>query len=73
MVAAAPKQGILSPLVAGSLLAAFVVLIGLGGWLTKYTAIYRLVPIGDSPEVLRARSRDVMKAVGYNEVPVDYA
>src|SRR5882724_10074333 len=73
MVAAAPKQGILAPLVAGSLLAAFVLLLGLGSWLTKYTAIYRLAPLGDSPEVLRARARDVVKSLGYSEAPVDYA
>ena len=73
MVAAAPKQGILSPLVAGSLLAAFVLLLGLGSWLTKYTAIYRLAPLGDSPEVLRARARDVVKSLGYSVAPVDYA
>jgi len=73
MVAAAPKQGILSPLVAGSLLAAFVLLVGLGSWLTKYTALYRLTPLGDSPEVLRARARDVVKDLGYSDAPADYA
>lgn len=73
MVAAAPKHGILTPVVAGSLLAGFLVLLGLGSWLTKYTAIYRLAPLGDSPEVLRARSRDVVKSLGYTEPPVDYA
>jgi predicted Ser/Thr protein kinase len=73
MVAAAPKHGILSPVVAGSLLAAFLLFAGLGSWLTKYTAIYRLAPLGDSPEVLRARARDVVKSLGYSEAPVDYA
>ncbi len=73
MVAAAPKQGILSPAVAGSLLAAFLLLLGVGSWLTRYTAVYRLAPFGDSPEVLRARARDVMNSLGYTEPPVDYA
>src|SRR5215213_1841402 len=73
MVAAAPKHGILSPHVAGGLLAAFLLLLGLGSWLTKYTAIYRLSPLGDSPEVLRARARDLVKSLGYSEPPVDYA
>src|SRR5918993_364235 len=50
MVAAAPKHGILAPHVAGGLLAAFLVLLALGSWLTKYTAVYRLAPLGDSPE-----------------------
>jgi serine/threonine-protein kinase len=73
MVAAAPKHGILSPAVAGSLLVGFLLLLGLGSWLTKYTAVYRLAPLGESPEVLRARARDVVKSLGYNEAPVDYA
>jgi tRNA A-37 threonylcarbamoyl transferase component Bud32 len=73
MVAAAPKHGILSPVVAGSLLAGFLLLLALGSWLTKYTAIYRLASLGDSPEVLRARARDVVKNLGYSEAPVDYA
>jgi predicted Ser/Thr protein kinase len=73
MVAAAPKHGILSPVVAGGLLAAFVLLLGFGSWLTKYTAVYRLAPLGDSPEVLRARARDVVKSLGYSDAPVDYA
>jgi serine/threonine-protein kinase len=73
MVAAAPKQGILSPVMAGSLLAVFLLLVGLGSWLSKYTAIYRLSPLGDSPEVLRSRARDVVKDLGYSEAPADYA
>lgn len=75
MVAAAPKQGILSPAVAGGLFAAFVLLLALTAWLTKYTAPYRLSPTGDSPEVLRARARDVIKDLGYAsaEPPADYA
>src|SRR5438309_5474665 len=63
MVAAAPKEGALSPLVAGSLLAAFVLLLGLGSWRTKYTAIYGLALVGDTPEVLRARARDVVESL----------
>ena len=73
MVAAAPKQGILSPAVAGGLFAAVVLLLALTCWLTKYTAAYRLSPMGDSPEVLRARARDVIKDLGYAEPATDYA
>src|SRR6201988_4666939 len=67
MVAAAPKHGIVRPVVAGSLLVAYVVLLGLGSWLTKYFAIYRLAPLGDSPEGLRARARDIVKGLGYSQ------
>jgi predicted Ser/Thr protein kinase len=73
MVAAAPTQGLLSPFIAGVLVLAFAVLMALGSWLTKYTAIYRMAPLGDSPEVLRARARDVVKAFGYSTSPADYA
>ena len=73
MVAAAPKQGILSPAIAGGLFAAVVGLLALTCWLTKYTQAYRLTPMGDSPEVLRARARDVIKDLGYAEPAVDYA
>ena len=34
-------------------------------WLTKYTAIYRMTPLNESPEVLRAQARDVIKKLGY--------
>src|SRR5688572_31313146 len=35
--------------------------------LFPYTTLFR------SPEVLRARARDVVKSLGYNEPPLDYA
>ena len=73
MVAAAPKQGILRPIIASGLFVAFVSLLALGTWLTKYTRAYRLAPMGDSPEVLRARARDVIKDFGYTTLPADYA
>ncbi|HWN09418.1 MAG TPA: serine/threonine-protein kinase [Pyrinomonadaceae bacterium] len=73
MVAAAPKQGILRPAVAGALLVSFLVLLALGIWFTKYTAVYRQAPLDESPEVLRARARDVIRKLGYPEPPLDSA
>jgi hypothetical protein len=73
MVAAAPKQGILRPAVAGGLLATFLVVLALSCWLTKYTAVYRQTRLDQSPEVLRAHARDIVKRLGYTEQPVDDA
>src|SRR6185503_2956394 len=73
MVAAAPKHGLLNPVIAVSLLLGFVAMIAVGSWLSKFVAVYRLAPIGESPEVLRARARDVVKGFGYTDTPVDYA
>ncbi|MDQ5844895.1 MAG: serine/threonine protein kinase, partial [Acidobacteriota bacterium] len=73
MVAAAPKQGILRPAVAGALFTSFLVLLAFCTWLTKYSAVYRQIPLNQSPEVLRAHARDVVKKMGYTEPPLDSA
>ncbi len=73
MVAAAPKEGVLRPAVAFALLAAFAGMLALCCWLTKYTAIYRMTPLDEPPDVLRARARDVIKKLGYPEQPLDSA
>jgi protein kinase-like protein len=73
MVAAAPKQGILRPIVAGALLASFLVMLAFTSWLTKYTAPFRMTPLDQSPEVLRAHARDVVRKLGYTEPPLDTA
>lgn len=73
MVAAAPTAGALKPAWAGALLASFVALLALCCWLTQYTAVYRLTPLDESPEALRARARDVIKRLGYTNAPLDTA
>jgi hypothetical protein len=73
MVAAAPMEGALKPVVAISLFAAFLVLLGVACWLTKYSVIYRLTPLNQSPEVLRARAHDVIRKLGYHDAPLDTA
>jgi hypothetical protein len=65
MVAAAPKQGGLKPSVAISLLAAVVVLIIAACFVSRYTALYRQVPMNKSPEVLRDRAAELVKKFGY--------
>jgi serine/threonine-protein kinase len=73
MVAAAPKRGVLKPVVAAALLLSFIALLVLCAWLTKYTAVYRITPMGDSPEVLKARAREVIRHLGYTEPANDSA
>jgi len=54
MVAAAPKEGALKLPIAAALLVSFLAVLALVVWLTKYTAVYRLTSLEQSPEVLRA-------------------
>lgn len=70
MVAAAPTEGTLRPEIGGGLLAALFVILALCCWLTKYTEVYRLTPLDNSPEVLNARARDVVKKMGYAYAPL---
>jgi hypothetical protein len=65
MVAAAPKQGALRPAVAVSLLAAVIILFGAICFLTRYTTLYRQVPLNKSPEVLRDRAAELVTKFGY--------
>jgi serine/threonine-protein kinase len=73
MVAAAPTEGVLKPAVALGLLAMFLVILGVACWITKYVMVYRLSPPNESPEVLRARARDLIKKLGYADPPLDSA
>src|SRR5205814_6665298 len=73
MVAAAPTEGALKPVIAAGLFAVFLGLLGLCCWLTKYSAVYRVTPLNQSPEVLRAHARDAISKLGYSEQPLDSA
>src|SRR2546425_3849143 len=53
LVAAAPKEGALKPAIAGALLVAFLGVMALCCWLTKYTAVFRMALLDQSPEGLR--------------------
>ncbi|HET6972430.1 MAG TPA: serine/threonine-protein kinase [Pyrinomonadaceae bacterium] len=73
MVAAAPKLGALKPAVAMSLLAAVVVLLGTICFLSRYTTLYRRVPLNKSPEVLRDRAAELVRKFGYTTPAGDSA
>ena len=73
MVAAAPTEGVLRPAVALGLMGAFIVLLVATCWITKYGALYRLAPLNQSPEVLRARAQEIIARVGYKDPVLDRA
>jgi serine/threonine-protein kinase len=67
MVAASPKKGALRPVVAVSLLAAVILVIGFLMAMSKRTFLHRMVPLDKSPEVLSERSRELVKKFGYQD------
>src|SRR5258706_476414 len=71
MVAAAPTEGILKPVVATGPFDTCIAVLALGCWLTKYTAVYRMTALDLPPEALRVRARDVIKKMGYTVPPLD--
>ena len=73
MVAAAPKQGGLKPIVAVSLLAAVVVLLIATCLLSRTTTLYQQVPLNKSTEVLKDRAAELVKKFGYTAAAADSA
>ena len=73
MVAAAPTEGALKPGIAMAIFGAFVLLLVACAWLTKYGFLYRLSPLTQSPEILRARAQEIITRVGYNDPVLDRA
>ena len=73
MVAAAPKQGSLKPLVALALLAALFVGLLLMILMAGRVALHRLVPLRKSPDALKERAGEVARKLGYDGQPVDTA
>jgi hypothetical protein len=71
MVAAAPTEGLLKPVIGISLLAVFLGLLALSCWLTKYTAIFRMTSMDLPPEALQVRAREVIRKMGYGGQPLD--
>ena len=65
MVAAAPKQGGLKPSIAIALLASVIVMMAAISFSSRWTALYRKVPLNKSPEVLRDRASEIVKKFGY--------
>ncbi len=73
MVAAAPTEGLLRPVVAVSLLASILVVLGLACFLSKEAYLFRHVPLEKSPEILGERASELIKKLGYADPPTDSA
>lgn len=73
MVAAAPKEGTLRPAVAVAFLASVLIGLSLVVLLSGKVMLHQYVPLEKSPDVLRERARDVIKRLGYIDVPTDSA
>jgi len=71
MVAAASREGAISPAVAVSLLAAIVVAFLAVVLLSDRVELHRLVYLEKSPEALKERARTVVRRLGYTEQPAD--
>jgi serine/threonine-protein kinase len=71
MVAAAGAEGALAPgrawTLLGSVVAALIVVLIIG----RFSNLLRWAPMEDSPQVLAARSRDLVKKLGYASPPQD--
>jgi len=66
MVAAAPKKGTLRPAVAGGLLAAVIIFLGLTMLLSRRVALHNVIPLEKSPELLKAEASQIAKSLGYS-------
>lgn len=71
MVAAAPKEGLLKPGIAASLLAGILLAMGAVVLLSEKTQLHRRVPLEKSPEILQDRARSIVTKFGYLDPPSD--
>jgi hypothetical protein len=71
VAAAAPKEGLLKPAIAVSLLAGILLAIGAVVLLSEKTQLHRRVPLEKSPEALQERARNILTKFGYSNAPVD--
>jgi serine/threonine-protein kinase len=73
MVAASGETEGMRPAMAWTLLAATIVFVVAAVIFSAQAKLYRRVPLEKTPEELVARSRDILKSLGYTEPPVDTA
>ena len=69
MVAAAPKEGTLRPVVAAALLAAVLLGLTLIVLLSEKVMLHTMVPLRKSPDVLTDRANSIINKLGYTEAP----
>lgn len=73
MVAAAPKEGVLRPAIAVSLLASVFLSIALICFFSKDVGLFNRVPLNKSPDVLRDQAAEISKRLGYGGTTGDSA
>jgi serine/threonine-protein kinase len=73
MVAAAKTEGSLLPWKAAALFASLLVGIGFILLISKTAFVFNYVPLEKSPEILRERSSELIKKLGYADAPTDTA
>jgi hypothetical protein len=71
MVAAAKKEGTLRPALAIACIASVLVGLSLIVLLSGSVKLHRFVPLEKSPEVLRERTREIIRKAGYTYTPTD--
>ncbi len=71
MVAAAPKKGALKPLAALGVLGVFIVTAFCIVALNLNVQTYSNTPFEKSPEILAEKAREIVRNIGYTDVPVD--
>ncbi len=73
MVAAAGERGGIEPSIVRRLLLGLAVALGLSILLTPRANVGTVVGLEKSPDVLRERAREVLRAVGHDRKPADFA
>ncbi|HEX2487863.1 MAG TPA: serine/threonine-protein kinase [Blastocatellia bacterium] len=71
MVAAAPKEGTLRPVVAMALLVSVLLGLTLIVLLSGKVMLHTMVPLRKSPDVLKDRSSNIINKLGYTAAPVE--
>jgi protein kinase-like protein len=71
MVAAAAKQGALSPPIAAGMLAAIVVALAATVWLSGRVTLHRQLPLDKTPTALAERAMAINNKFGYADPPTD--
>jgi serine/threonine protein kinase len=71
MVAAAPKKGALTPVMAVACLATVVALFAFIAFYSEKVRHHEWIPLEKSPEALTERADSIVKKLGYTKAPID--
>ncbi|MBK7707689.1 MAG: serine/threonine protein kinase [Acidobacteria bacterium] len=71
MVAASPKRGAVSPLIAGALLAGGILMLVFAAIASMRTSAQNLIPFSKPPEVMSERVNEIVTRFGFSDVPAE--